>query len=57
MAKTPATKFQTDVMGRPQGLNRVHLIDSAVFPSIPATTLLLPIMANADRIASQAALA
>lgn len=57
MARTPATKFQTDVMGRPQGLNRVHLIDSAVFPSIPATTLLLPIMANADRIASQATLA
>jgi len=56
MANSPRTRFQTDVLGRPQGLRRVHLIDSSVFPSIPATTLLLPIMANADRIAMQAIL-
>ena len=56
MAKSPRTRFQTDVLGRPQGLHRVHVIDSSVFPSIPATTLLLPIMANADRIATQATL-
>ena len=56
MTNSPRTSFQTDVLGRPQGLRRVHIIDSSVFPSIPATTLLLPIMANADRIATQAIL-
>lgn len=56
MSKKPTTSFQTDLLGRPNGLSRVHLIDSATFPSIPATTLLLPIMANADRIATQATL-
>ena len=56
MAKSPRTKFQTDLLGCPQGLQRVHVIDSSVFPSVPATTLLLPIMANADRIATQVTL-
>jgi choline dehydrogenase-like flavoprotein len=56
MAKSPRTKFETDILGRPRGLYRVHIIDSSIFPSIPATTVLLPIMANADRIATQTTL-
>jgi len=33
----------------------VHLLDASVFPSIPATTITLTVMANAHRIATQAA--
>lgn len=46
---------QTDTLGRPQGMDRVHMVDAAVFPSIPATTITLSAMANAHRIASAAA--
>jgi len=49
------TKFQTDTLGRLPGMDRVHLIDASVFPSIPGTTITLTTMANAHRIASQAA--
>jgi len=48
-------KFETDTLGQPTGLERVHLLDASVFPSIPATTITLTVMANAHRIASQAA--
>jgi choline dehydrogenase-like flavoprotein len=44
---------ETDILGRPCGLERVHLIDSSVFPSIPATTISLSVMANAYRIGSE----
>ncbi|WP_129649569.1 GMC oxidoreductase [Peristeroidobacter agariperforans] len=44
---------QTDILGRPFGLNRTHVIDATVFPSIPATTITQTVMANAYRIASQ----
>jgi choline dehydrogenase-like flavoprotein len=44
---------QTDVLGRPAGLERVHLVDSSCFPSIPATTITLSVMANAYRIATE----
>ena len=47
--------LETDVLGRPAGLRRVHLVDASVFPSIPATTITFSAMANAHRIASQAA--
>ena len=43
-----------DLLGRPLGMARTHLIDASTFPSIPATTIVLPIMANADRIATEA---
>ncbi len=46
--------LETDVLGRPAGLRRVHLVDASVFPSIPATTITFSAMANAHRIASQA---
>ncbi len=47
--------FQTDLLGRPAGWRRVHAVDATIFPSIPATTITLSVMANAHRIASEAA--
>jgi choline dehydrogenase-like flavoprotein len=44
--------FESDRLGRPYGFSRVHLIDSSVLPSIPATTITLTVMANAYRIGS-----
>ncbi len=49
--------YQSDVLGRPCGFNRVHAVDSTIFPSIPATTITLSIMANAHRIGSAIAAA
>ncbi len=51
MTWTPSA-FQSDRLGRPHGFERVHIVDSSTFPSIPATTITLSIMANAHRIAS-----
>ena len=45
----------TDTLGRPFGWQRVHAVDATVFPSIPATTILLSSMANAHRIATESA--
>ncbi|HEY2970739.1 MAG TPA: GMC oxidoreductase, partial [Casimicrobiaceae bacterium] len=47
--------LETDVLGRPAGLRRIHLIDASVFPSIPATTITFSAMANAHRIATSVA--
>jgi len=44
--------FETDVLGRPYGFEHVHVVDATVFPSIPATTITLTVMANAHRIGS-----
>lgn len=44
--------LQSDLLGRPAGLRRVHLVDSSVFPSVPPTTITLTAMANAQRIAA-----
>jgi choline dehydrogenase-like flavoprotein len=49
MKMIPA-EFETDTLGRPYGLKRVHLVDATILPSIPATTITLTIMANAFRI-------
>jgi choline dehydrogenase-like flavoprotein len=46
--------FEVDVLGRPHGFTRVHVVDASVFPSLPATTITLSVMANAHRIASAA---
>jgi hypothetical protein len=43
-------RFQTDKYGRPYGFERVHAVDATVFPTIPATTITLSVMANAHRI-------
>lgn len=45
-------RFQSDRFGRPYGFSRVHAVDSTIFPSIPATTITLSVMANAHRIGS-----
>lgn len=44
--------FETDILGRPAGWQNIHLVDATVFPSIPATTITLTVMANAYRIAA-----
>jgi choline dehydrogenase-like flavoprotein len=44
--------FESDTLGRPHGFERVHLVDSSTFPSIPASTVTLTVLANAHRIAS-----
>lgn len=56
MRASPAGRFDSDVLGRPHGWRNVHLIDAAVLPSIPATTIALLMMATADRIATEAPL-
>jgi len=50
MSKEP-NMYQTDLLGRPYGCNFVHIVDSSVLPSVPATPLTLTVMANAYRIA------
>ncbi len=52
--KINPTDLQSDLLGRPKGLKRVHLVDSSVFPSIPATTITFSVMANAHRIGWEA---
>ena len=41
---------ETDNMGRPYGRARTHIVDSSVFPTVPAATITLSVMANAWRI-------
>jgi ferredoxin len=43
----------TDVLGRLAAWDNIHLVDASVFPSVPATTFTLTVMANAHRIASR----
>ncbi len=45
--------LSSDALGRPLGFTRVHALDASTFPSVPATTMLLLSMANADRIARE----
>jgi choline dehydrogenase-like flavoprotein len=45
--------LECDLLGRPAGLRRIHLVDSSVFPSIPPTTITYTVMANAQRIAAE----
>lgn len=46
---------ESDIYGRPDGMRRIHIVDSTVLPSIAATTVTLTAMANAHRIATIAA--
>jgi choline dehydrogenase-like flavoprotein len=52
MRRSPG-RLETDVLGQLPGLPGVHFVDASVFPSIPATTITLTVMANAHRIATQ----
>jgi choline dehydrogenase-like flavoprotein len=45
-------ELETDRLGRPKGFRKVHVVDASIFPSMPATTVVLALMANAHRIAS-----
>lgn len=56
MTERPVGPFDTDRLGRPFGWSKIFVVDSSVLPSIPGTTLALPVMANAYRIASNAPL-
>ncbi|HTX22424.1 MAG TPA: GMC oxidoreductase [Candidatus Aquilonibacter sp.] len=55
MRENPA-EFESDCLGRPRGWSRVHVVDASVFPSVPATTITLSVMANAHRIGWETAL-
>jgi choline dehydrogenase-like flavoprotein len=50
MSQSPDA-YQTDIFGRPAGCDRVHVVDSSILPSVPATPFTLTFMANAARIA------
>jgi choline dehydrogenase-like flavoprotein len=54
MRQSNPGRFETDRLGQLPGLPGVHFVDASVFPSIPATTITLTVMANAHRIATQA---
>jgi len=43
----------SDRLGRVRSWQRIHVVDASVFPTIPAMTFTLTIMANAHRIASE----
>jgi choline dehydrogenase-like flavoprotein len=47
------TLATSDRLGRIGDWQRIHLVDASVFPSVPATTFTLTIMANAHRIATE----
>lgn len=47
-----STTFSSDLFGRVGPWQRIHLVDASVFPTVPAMTYGLTIMANAHRIAS-----
>jgi ferredoxin len=51
----PNGRFSSDLLGRVAPWRRIHLVDASVFPSVPATTFTLTVMANAHRIASSIA--
>lgn len=53
MAHAP-NAMQTDRLGRPHGMVRTHVVDSTVFPTIPASPITLTVMANAYRIGQEA---
>jgi choline dehydrogenase-like flavoprotein len=56
MRRHPKDDLDSDSQGRPFGWSRIFVVDSSVLPSIPGTTLAMPVMANAYRIASEATL-
>lgn len=53
MKADPQQPLETDLLGRPNGWKKVHVVDSSVFPSLPGTTIGLLAMANATRIADE----
>jgi len=56
MRCSPQAPLETDSLGRLAAVSRCYVVDGSVLPSIPATTMALLLMANADRIATRAEL-
>ncbi len=54
MSLDPGPGF-SDLLGRPFGCQRIHLVDASVLSQIPAGPITFSVMANAHRIASQLA--
>jgi len=54
LSRTPG-ETETDLLGRPRGFDRIHVVDATVLPSVPATTITYTIMANAHRVGAEAA--
>jgi hypothetical protein len=50
-SRTPKQGEETDLVGRLHPWRNIHIADATVFPTVPATTFTLSIMANAHRIA------
>ena len=53
-AQSGAGEFSSDLLGRTGPWRRIHMVDAAVFPNVPAMTFTVTVMANAHRIASEA---
>jgi hypothetical protein len=53
MRETPSAG-ECDLLGRPHGFEHVHVVDASVYPTVPASTITLTAMANAQRIATHA---
>jgi choline dehydrogenase-like flavoprotein len=51
MSRSP-TRFESDLLGRAAGAERVHVVDASVWPDIPSGPVTLTAMANAHRIAA-----
>jgi ferredoxin len=45
--------FTSDLIGRPAGLNRVHILDASMLPTGPASTITYTAMANSDRVVNE----
>jgi choline dehydrogenase-like flavoprotein len=45
--------LNTDIFGAVEGFKNLHVVDAAIFPSVPATSPTFVIMANAYRIGSE----
>lgn len=43
---------ESDVLGRPAGTRRIHVVDSSCFPTVPGGAITLSSMANSHRIAT-----
>ena len=57
MTDRPRMPWETDLFGIPKNWKRLSIVDSSVFPSLPATTVALLAMANSRRIASEVPMA
>jgi len=53
MKLRPIKETDTNLLGCPKGWQKIHVIDSSTFPSLPGTSIGLLAMANAARIASE----